>query len=207
MSYSIRWSIALKNTETGLNHSILFVLVIYTGGGAYIGLGVGIPWGGKGDIADLGWYDKIFSRNIHTCWIFAKIKISERRHNSQKQIIFREFLLGNTKWENYFFSRPNSTVRGLTRGRLVHIPCLPMYLLYKYTHCTVHKCTVYVCSKARLWIRINFLQIRIQLFFSMQIRIQSLQICEILPYEEFSGVVKYEKVIKVQKIWSLSNWL
>ena len=84
---------------------------------------------------------------------------------------------------------------------------LPTNVLYKYTHCTVHKCTVYVCSKARLWIRINFLQIRIQLFFSMQIRIQSLQICEILPYEEFSGVVKYEKVIKVQKIWSLSNWL
>ena len=82
---------------------------------------------------------------------------------------------------------------------------LPTNVLYKYTHCTVHKCTVYVCSKARLWIRINFLQIRIQLFFSMQIRIQSLQICEILPYEEFSGVVKYEKVIKVQKIWSLSN--
>ena len=76
---------------------------------------------------------------------------------------------------------------------------LPTNVLYKYTHCTVHKCTVYVCSKARLWIRINFLQIRIQFFFSMQIRIQSLQICEILPYKSFLELSNTKKLSKYKK--------
>ena len=60
-----------------------------------------------------------------------------------------------------------------------------------------------------LWIRINFLRIWIQQFFSMQIRFQLLfkywsgsslkTLCKKLPYVEFSVVKKHKRFLKSKK--------
>ena len=65
------------------------------------------------------------------------------------------------------------------------------------------KCKIYVDPCTGLWIRIHFMRILIQLFISMQIRIQQLfkririqsnKICSKLLHEEFKKTKKFSKV-------------